>query len=590
MTIISKRRLLFLTGCVCLASATILAQTETGNKGFLSFSVKVAEENSPLFSSPGEENSYMTGRLKAGEILEVCFRTDDGWCAVRPPEGSFSWINADYVLRDDSGSGTVVCPDSSKEVPVRVGAASILNSSDVQVGLENGRQVRILGEQTLTGNKTWLKIAPPRGEFRWIRQSSLEQDEFLSQIPRRLTRYEELIAENNSGSSDSENGLEINPETFSRLDEERLDPNIPQTADLTDPIRKVSFDNTFNKELALLYRDLFAAIESSGSDQTFDHLIRRGAALASMASDENQRAEAQMLNDQILARRRSQSFSGTGSQSVGFSGPVEAQSVSPSFSGKPSNDSEQVLFTLPQSHSASSQPQMMPGGDRHLNEKQTNKVRFAFSARGDKSPSNSRSEKRGIFSGKPSTIVPPANYTYPVPAQLKISVPAQTEPVRTSLENTVPPGSQPVPQDQTDDSKVFLAHGQTDQEIRQVSALFVKPEVPGASAPLSHAPDAKNQISSPMPRPSMTMSSDYPGGDISGVLGYLPNSGVGEPSYALISQNGNQNSILCYVVPQQGKSLDPYVGKKIAIKGSRGWFKKGEENRKMIIAESIRIY
>ena len=590
MAIISKRRLLFLTGCVCLASATILAQTEAGNKGFLSFSVKVAEENSPLFSSPGEENSYMTGRLKAGEILEVCFRTDDGWCAVRPPEGSFSWINADYVLRGDSGSGTVVCPDSSKEVPVRVGAASILNSSDVQVGLENGRQVRILGEQTLTGNKTWLKIAPPRGEFRWIRQSSLEQNEFLSQIPSRLTRYEELIAENHSGFPASGDGLEINPETFSRLDEERLDPNVSQTADLTDPIRKVSFANTFNKELALLYRDLFAAIESSESDQTFDHLTRRGAALESMASDESQRAEAQMLNDQIQARRRSRSFAAAGNQSAGFSGPVEARSVNPSFSGSLSNDSEQVLFTLPKSRSALSQTQMTPGEERHMSDKQMNKVRFAFSPRGDKSPSNSQSEKRGIFSGKPSAIVPPANYTYPAPAQLKISVPSQSGPVRTSLESTAPSATQPEPQDQTDASKVFLAHAQTDQEIRQVSALFVKPEVPGVSSPLSHSPEANNQMPTPIPQPSMTVSSDYPGGDISGVLGYLPNSGAGAPSYALISQNGNQNSILCYVVPQQGKSLDPYVGKKIAVKGSRGWFKKGEENRKMIIAESIRIY
>lgn len=590
MTIIPKRHLFLLAGCFLFSLAALFGQTSSVNKGFLSFSVKVAEENSPLYSSPDKDGNYMTGRVKAGEILEVCFRTDDGWCAVRPPEGSFSWINADYVLRGGSGIGTVVCPDSSKEVPVRVGAASILSSSDVQVGLENGRQVQILGEQTLTGNKTWLKIAPPRGEFRWIQQSALEQSDFLSQIPRKLTRYGEMIAENASSASHDEE-FEYNAETFSRLDEEKIDPNAAQNADITDPIRKVSFDNNFNRELAILYRDLLTAIESSESDEAFEYLSRRGAALESMATDENQRSEAQKVNAQIRNRRQDRLIENSGNQQNDYSGVVEARPVFQSPIGHPTSDSEQVLFAMPHpGNSTKAQSNLHQGISPASSEKHSNKVRFAFAPRGENGAQALPSEKKSLFSAKPSAIVPPANYTYPAPAQLKVSSPSDTAPSQISPEGLPPSGEQSGSQTKSDTSKMFIEQDQPSQEIRQVSALFVKPDIPGGSTSALSRPVSANQNSSSIPTIENVAPPRTGVPDITGVLGFLPNSSDGTPSYALISKNGNQNTILCYVVPQQGKSLDPYVGKKIAVNGTRGWFKKGEENRKMIVAESVRIF
>lgn len=589
MTTLSKRRMFILAGYLCLTAAMLFGQTPAENKGFLSFSVKVVEENSPLYSSPDETNSYMTGRVKAGEILEVFFRTENGWCAVRPPEGSFSWINGDYVLRDDTGVGTVVCPDASMEVPVRVGSDSILGSSDVQVGLESGRQVQILGEQTLTGNKTWLKIAPPRGEFRWIHQNALAQDEFFSRIPDKLTRYEEMVADGVVPHAPGE-GIDFDSEILTRLDEEKIDPSSTQTTDSSDPIRKVSFDNSFNKELAVLYRDLFTAIESSESNEAFEYLSRRGAALESKAVDDSQRAEAQKLNSQILSIRQARTQVGAENRQAGFSEPVEARPIFQSPSGHPSAESEQVLFALPQSRVVPSQSALSQPGTQTSSEMPSNKVRFAFAPRGEKTGSVSSSEKKGLFSAKPSTIVPPANYTYPAPAQLKISSPSGSEPNQLSPEGTAPSETRPAPQNQVAPSKVFLAQDQSEQEIRQVSALFVKPEISGGSASLTSPPNSAVQSAAMAPQRTNTALTGILPPDITGVLGYLPNSTGGAPSYALISKNGNQNSIICYVVPQQGKSLDPYVGKKVAVNGSRGWFKKGDENRKMIVAETVRIY
>lgn len=571
----SKRWLLFFVCGLCAFVATLSAQNATESKGFLSFAVKVAEENASLFSSPGEESAYTTGRLKAGDILEACFRTENGWCAVRPPEGSFSWINADYVLRNDSDTGTIICPDPSKEVPVRVGADSILKSSDVQVGLENGRRVRILGEQTLTGNKTWLKIAPPRGEFRWIHQSALEQDEFFSQIPGRLTRYEEMLALADPQAY-TPDAADLTPPVLSRLDEEKIDPETAPTAIPSDPIQNVSFNNNFNKELTRLYRDLFTAINGSESDEVYDRLSKRALALEPLACDETERAEARAVYEQIQNRRYSPHTSPYGARITPDSRLVDARPIYQSPAVPQNSDSEQVLFSIPQKPAAV--PSTVRTEPQATANKPTNKIRFAFAPRDEKAAGNGTSTKRGFFTTKPSTIVPPANYTYPAPTQLKVSPQTETD---------SPPATKT---DQAIDPKVFLAENEPAEEIRQVSALFVKPNIESeTSAPTSPAQTETESTTShlfafaPTPAGSAEL-------DVTGILGYLPNSKDGAPSYALISKSGNQSTILCYVVPKPGKSLDPYVGKKIAVGGPRGWFKKGTENRKMIVAESIRIY
>ena len=568
-----------LSGILC--ATVLLAQSET-KKGYLSFSVKVTEENAPLYSSPGEENSYITGYLKSGDLLEVFLRTPDGWCAVRPPEGSFSWINADYVSQTGSDTGTVVSPDPAREVPVRVGAASILKSSDVQVGLENGRQVRILGEQTLTGNKRWLKIDPPRGEFRWIRVASLEQDEFLANIPDRLTRYEEMLSQNGHKSYSSLTS-EFSPETMNRLDEERLpaEPGIT-----SETIRNVSFESSFNRELARLYRDLLTAVESTESNPAYDELARRASILESLASDDLQRSEVRKLVAQIEEKRGSVSNQRGGILTNQSAGLANARPIYQSpVSGKPS-DSEQVLFTIPQSAES---PQM----NRVLSNTPnpafpSNKVRFAFAPRSQQTADIQLPEKRGLFTSKPSAIVPPANYTYPAPNALKVSPQSNASGDPAPADAPFSPQQNPPQNQSAEPNKVFLAQNEPDQEIRQVSALFVKPNIESAlPQQLPSAPKSETPVPA-FPLPVNTLQSSSP--EVSGILGFLPNSRSGVPSYALISKTGNQNSILCYVVPQEGKSLDPYVGKKIAVSGTRSWFKKGEENRKMIVAESIRIF
>jgi len=152
----------------------------------VSLTVPVQSENATLHAGPGPEY-YVTGHIARGTRVEIYIRTDDGWCAVRPPQGSFSWVNAKFVRKDYDKIGVIVAENNKKSIPVRVGTDSVLKSSVIHVGLKNGDKVRILGEMTLPGGLTWYKISPPSGEFRWIHENDLANDAEIRQLPDKLT-------------------------------------------------------------------------------------------------------------------------------------------------------------------------------------------------------------------------------------------------------------------------------------------------------------------------------------------------------------------------------------------------------------------
>ena len=49
-------------------------------------------------SGPGQQH-YPTQQLQQGHAVEVYRHDSEGWCAVRPPEGSFCWIPAHEIHR-----------------------------------------------------------------------------------------------------------------------------------------------------------------------------------------------------------------------------------------------------------------------------------------------------------------------------------------------------------------------------------------------------------------------------------------------------------------------------------------------------------
>src|SRR5262245_52739686 len=63
---------------------------------------------------------YATNRLSQGAVVEVVGDRDlpEGWYAIKPPAGSFSWVNARFLQRLNASTWYVVT-DPELQIPVR---------------------------------------------------------------------------------------------------------------------------------------------------------------------------------------------------------------------------------------------------------------------------------------------------------------------------------------------------------------------------------------------------------------------------------------------------------------------------------------
>lgn len=129
----------------------------------------VAAQRAEVFAGPGQR-FYTTQHLERGTKLEIHREETSGWLAIRPPDDSFSWVPAQYIerLATDEQVGRV-----TQATGVWIGTAVERVSEHRQdVTLKVGEVVEILDEKSAPSRsgsaQTWLKIAPPAGEFRWI--------------------------------------------------------------------------------------------------------------------------------------------------------------------------------------------------------------------------------------------------------------------------------------------------------------------------------------------------------------------------------------------------------------------------------------
>lgn len=168
-----SRLLVFAIGLCLLAWAgRAAAQEKSGSAKLAEPDLRYVEvDRAHVYAGPSEDY-YPTSFLTRGASVTVFEQTQDGWLAIRPPKGSFSWLPATqgFLL---PGGRTVEVTEAE--------AVSWIGSSlgtpkqyRWQVRLNRGEQLTVIGEQTLgeeeSDKKTlWYKISPPNGEFRWIR-------------------------------------------------------------------------------------------------------------------------------------------------------------------------------------------------------------------------------------------------------------------------------------------------------------------------------------------------------------------------------------------------------------------------------------
>ena len=136
----------------------------------------VAFPNTEVRSGPSlEPKIYPTNILQYGQPVEVLDLKED-WIAIKPPHGSFSWINRAKVdpLGNQSVNFVVSGPAGTK-APTLIGSA--VNGSQRPtvegVSLPRGTQVRATGSPLKDGDGEWLPIEPPEGEKRWVKRASL---------------------------------------------------------------------------------------------------------------------------------------------------------------------------------------------------------------------------------------------------------------------------------------------------------------------------------------------------------------------------------------------------------------------------------
>jgi len=170
------RRLRTTTPLLC-AVFVILTSLVAGADENLPQIAYVSARQAAIRSGPGP-TYYPTTMLARGTRVEIYRHDPGGWMAVRPPQGSFSWVRADQIQQEsDTSVGTVIGDEAITRVGTDLGG-----EFDVEfVHLDSGEAVEVLGGELLpTGdrneNELWLKISPPAGEFRWIHHDDVAVD------------------------------------------------------------------------------------------------------------------------------------------------------------------------------------------------------------------------------------------------------------------------------------------------------------------------------------------------------------------------------------------------------------------------------
>jgi hypothetical protein len=171
--------LAFIPAITCAAVAAAESQP-----GPFPATVRVLADHTYLRAGPGDD-FYPTERLVAGAAVEVWAVDPSGYVAVRPVEGSFSWLRASDVDPVSSFGDPPAGPAPGRSVGVIVtdGAVSRVGSqlNDLrhvaQVSLEAGERVQVIDEVRIAAGRhagLWVRIEPPAGEFRWAWLGDLE--------------------------------------------------------------------------------------------------------------------------------------------------------------------------------------------------------------------------------------------------------------------------------------------------------------------------------------------------------------------------------------------------------------------------------
>jgi hypothetical protein len=293
--------------------------------------------------------------VSAGTEVEVYRHAPHGWCAIRPLETSYSWVSGRYLKVRKDGLATVV----ADRVPSRIGSQSGAIGDAVQVRLQRGELVELLGTQQIrdgAGTTTWYKIAPPSGEFRWIHSKYIEPETAdegtrgtaLRSSPPSRRRLSQAASVSGRGGEQAEGGSEANagamdrpaaprplPWVYERREpsaaegeptqssgpsrESRRSPLLSgESSSATAEARLPLSPEAYRAEIDDINAQFATILAEAPSRWRCDALARRIDALAARAQTAAQRGQARSLADRLAEARdvqRRYEAPGTGRES-----------------------------------------------------------------------------------------------------------------------------------------------------------------------------------------------------------------------------------------------------------------------------------
>ncbi|HEV3023476.1 MAG TPA: SH3 domain-containing protein, partial [Pirellulales bacterium] len=161
------------------------AQTQTPSTSMVG-EKEITVADVDVRSGPSDK-FYVTGKLKSGDKVQlVVGKTNPGWLAIKPPDGSMSLVEAPFVkIMSSKANGVIdVSPNSVPVRPAPPGGQFVGQIVDVEsTELPAGSQVIIVRDATYDPytKKTWYTIQPPDRDVRYIPESAVARPNAIQQ-------------------------------------------------------------------------------------------------------------------------------------------------------------------------------------------------------------------------------------------------------------------------------------------------------------------------------------------------------------------------------------------------------------------------
>jgi hypothetical protein len=128
--------------------------------------VRVAIPAVEVRSGPSPQY-YATSKLQLNDMVTIVKVLDGGWLAIKPPKGSFNWINGAFLDQPVRPGGTAPV---NAEATLLIGSALVNAPPTARspVKAPKGAQVTILGEPMTDTEGKWWPIQPLPRELRYL--------------------------------------------------------------------------------------------------------------------------------------------------------------------------------------------------------------------------------------------------------------------------------------------------------------------------------------------------------------------------------------------------------------------------------------